>query len=115
MNNLAVVIRIAIGFDMLFQLKNLNPIIPFHVDTGHYPSMQGVGIVLGIVAANTRTPHTSQKRLRGVRATGAAPGAVSPEIPLALSCRLRDRSALRRPGFDEGTSVRIGKHGILVC
>jgi len=49
-NNLAVVIRIAIGFDMLFQLKNLNLITPFHVNTGHNPSMQGVGIVLGIVA-----------------------------------------------------------------
>jgi hypothetical protein len=49
MNNLALGIDIEMGFDRVFQVKRLHLITPFHVATGNSPSMQGVGIVLGIV------------------------------------------------------------------
>lgn len=42
-------IVIVMHFDMLFQLKNLKLILRPYVTRGHNVSMQGVGIVLGIV------------------------------------------------------------------
>jgi hypothetical protein len=49
-NNLAMGIAVEMDFDMLFRLKKLKRLRRLSFPSRHTVSMQGVGIVLGIVA-----------------------------------------------------------------
>ena len=52
MNDLALGIAVEMGFDMLFHLRKLKRIRRLSFPSRHTVSMQGVGIVLGIVAGS---------------------------------------------------------------
>jgi len=50
-NNLAIGIGVETDFDSVFWLKNLKAIMTPSITKSHSVSMQGVGIVLGIVGS----------------------------------------------------------------